>query len=181
MISQTPQGVAGSIVDWSRHMRPTLTTWKPSTSLVGATALQRVRSSMWSARKQKYSLWIHNQPNQSFWFTAASVYPGEAAAPGGHQHDDLCWAYRWGLITPPHWCLNAWGSFHCWFLWEVEKVRKQTTPGVWIRVLHAHFESKSFSLLTNISGSSCLIQDVRVTGRIVSYQDHTQVRSPVTS
>lgn len=31
-----------------------------------------------------------NQPNQSFWFTAVSVYLGEAAAPGGHQHDDLC-------------------------------------------------------------------------------------------
>lgn len=51
MISQTPQGVAGSMVDWSRHMRPTLTTWKPSTSLVGETALQTVRSSMWSARE----------------------------------------------------------------------------------------------------------------------------------
>lgn len=61
MISQTPQGVAGSIVDWSRHMRPTLTTWKPSTSLVGATALQMVRSSMWSAEKQKYSSWTHTR------------------------------------------------------------------------------------------------------------------------
>lgn len=46
IISQTPQGVAGSMVDWSRHMRPTFTTWKPSTSLVGDTALQMARSSM---------------------------------------------------------------------------------------------------------------------------------------
>lgn len=53
IISQTPQGVAGSIVDWSRHMRPTLTTWKPSTSFPGHTALHIRRSSMWSVYERK--------------------------------------------------------------------------------------------------------------------------------
>lgn len=76
MISQTPQGVAGSIVDWSRHMRPTLTTWKPSTSLVGATALQMVRSSMWSAGTQQYSLWTRMRHTS----LSASVFlPGKGS------------------------------------------------------------------------------------------------------
>ena len=34
-------------------------------------------------------------------------------------------------------------------------------------------------ILTDISGSSCLIQDVGVTGWIFSHQNHTQMGSPV--
>lgn len=52
MISHTPQGVAGNMEYWSRHIRPTFTTWKPSTSLSGITALQTFRSSICSGKKK---------------------------------------------------------------------------------------------------------------------------------
>lgn len=80
IISQTPQGVAGSMVDWSRHMRPTLTTWKPSTSFVGETALQIVRSSMCSRAED-----THVQPggHRTHPPSLGGRYLAEAAAPAG--------------------------------------------------------------------------------------------------
>lgn len=59
IISQTPHGVAGNMEYWSRHIRPTLITWKPSTSLSGETALQIFRSSMCSEREIKAAAWSH--------------------------------------------------------------------------------------------------------------------------
>lgn len=41
---------------WSKHSRPTLITWKPSTSLSGETALQIFLSSMCSERDQTSGL-----------------------------------------------------------------------------------------------------------------------------
>lgn len=51
MISHTPHGVAGNMEYWSKHIRPTLITWKPSTSLSGETALQILLSSMCSEKE----------------------------------------------------------------------------------------------------------------------------------
>lgn len=59
IISQTPHGVAGNMEYWSRHIRPTLITWKPSTSLSGETALQIFRSSMCSEREIRAAAWSH--------------------------------------------------------------------------------------------------------------------------
>jgi hypothetical protein len=53
IISHTPHGVAGNMEYWSKHIRPTLITWKPSTSLSGETALQILLSSMCSAKENK--------------------------------------------------------------------------------------------------------------------------------
>lgn len=42
---------------------------------------------------QFMNTYVTNQPNQ-FCITTVCVYLAKAAAPAGHQHDDLCWAYR---------------------------------------------------------------------------------------
>ena len=48
IICMTPAGVAGMIACKSRQNRPTFTTWNPSTSFSGATALHTARSLMCS-------------------------------------------------------------------------------------------------------------------------------------
>lgn len=80
IISHTPQGVAGNMEYWSRHIRPTLITWKPSTSLSGETALQILLSSMCSEKEARAvalshccvvsSAWL-----QLIWFVAQTRSP----------------------------------------------------------------------------------------------------------
>lgn len=115
-----------------------------------------------------------------------SVYLAEAAGPAGRPHDGLRWVCRSGPITPPHWCLSAWELSHSRFLWEGE-VRKQLKTQVllllWLycrkMCLQVRRAMWVFSFLTNVSCGSCLIQDVGVTGWVLSHQNHTQVGSLV--
>lgn len=176
MISQTPQGVAGSMVDWSRHMRPTLTTWNPSTSLVGATALQTIRSSIWSAGRHRCSSWTStiNKPSHDY----SICLPGKGSCTRRPST-------RWSVLSLSIRSNNSSSLMsECFRIVSLlipvggcEKCEKVH----WIHVFDIYSISKNVSLLTNVSCGSCLIQDIRVTGRIVPYQDHTQMGSPVTS